>query len=50
MMRNAGEVADGSRFHPFNTHRYIAKQYLREIPKGLERAGRASDGVDVVAG
>ena len=50
MLGVAGEVADGVRLHPFNSRRYLAERALTQVGKGLDRAGRDRNRIEVIAG
>jgi probable F420-dependent oxidoreductase len=50
MQRVAGEVCDGIRLHPFNTHRHLAEVSLANIQGGLDKAGRNRGELEVIAG
>lgn len=43
----AGEVADGVRLHPICTERFIDERVRPSVDRGLERAGRDRDEVEV---
>ncbi len=47
MTEIAGEVADGFLVHPFTTERYLRQVTLPAIERGLERAGRSRDNVQI---
>jgi probable F420-dependent oxidoreductase len=47
MTEVAGEVADGWLAHTFTTPRFLAEVSLPALRRGVEKAGRASDAVEV---
>ena len=50
MMRVAGEVADGVFLHGFNTPKHTREVILPNIQRGLEKAGRTMDDLDISGG
>ncbi len=49
MTRTAAEVADGLLVMPFNSARHFAERTVPAVADGLRRAGRSSDGFQIIA-
>ena len=48
MCQMAGEVADGIHVHPLHSPTYLRDRLLPAVTKGVDRAGRSLDDVDLV--
>lgn len=48
MTEVAGEVADGLIVHPFSNEKYIREVTLPALQRGLEKAGRSRDDIEVI--
>ena len=50
MCQVAGEVADGLRLHSFTTPKYLKEVQIPAVEKGLAKAGRTRDSLEISAG